>query len=490
MLFSPSVEAVRFAAHPAVVAKYVGLMLLVLGLLILVPLGVSILTGTWSAAWRYAVVVLALVGLGASGNRLKVRQDIQRNEALAISALMFVIPPFFMAFPLMGYGLSFEDALFEAVSGVTTTGLTTLENLADMPAAFLFSRAWMQWVGGLGVVVLALALILQPGTATAHLGFAEREAADVVGGTRSHARKVAVVYLALTLLGFLLLVGSGASLFDSLTGSLTAISTGGFANYDDSLAGFSGTFTPHMAVLLSVLGAVTFTFYYRPFYGQAGRALRDSQLWTLVAMLAVVTLLIYLLGSYPGEISWQERLSQALITGFSAQSTAGFSLVPVAELGSTAMLVLVVAMFCGGGLGSTAGGIKVLRLLILVRLFQLLLVRASVPPDAKVDVRLDGKRLQHVEIEASIAVILGYVLTIVAIWLVFLAYGYEPLPALFEVTSAVSTTGLSADIVGPALSSELKYLLCFGMLAGRVETAALIVLLFPWTWIGKRRNIQ
>ena len=292
----------------------------------------------------------------------------------------------------------------------------------------------------------------------------------------------------LTAGGIVLLLISGTSIFDSVIHAMTAVSTGGYANHDDSLATLGSTFTPYAVGVLSLLGAVAFTVYYRPYYGQWHKVWRDSQAQALLAVLVCVTALVYFLGKFAPDLTWGEQAGQAFLTTISAQTTAGFSVLPVSDLGPGALVVLVVSMLLGGSLGSTAGGIKMLRLLMLVRLLQLLLLRASVSMNARIDLRLDGQRLDHLEIEASVAVVCGYLLTLLVIWMVFVSYGYEPLAALFDVTSAVATVGMSAGVVGPDLPSELKLLLCFGMIMGRVETAALIVLLFPWTWIGKRRT--
>ena len=488
MIIDPKIKPLHFAIRLPVLAKYLGQMMLVLGVLTCVPTVVALASGNGDVALRYGIVVGLFALLGWLGSRLDVNASLQRNEALAISALMFALPPFVMTFPLMAYNLSFLDALFEVVSGVTTTGLSTLPTVENMPAAFLFSRAWMQWVGGLGVVVLALALLLEPSAASSHLGFDKREADDIAGGTKSHARKGLITYVILTAAGTFLIWLFGAGWFDALVHSMAAVSTGGFSNYDNSLAGFGSVSVATVVIVMCFAGAVPFNVYYRGLYGDWGGIVKNPQLIMLLVVSVATTALMFFFMSLAGIGDVMTRLKHAFIMAVSAQSTAGFSSMATSDLDNASILVMIGAMFFGGGLGSTAGGIKVLRLIILLRLLHLTLIRASIPVTAKLNMNLGKTELTPREIEATLAVVLGYVATILFSWLIFLAYGYDPLISLFEVTSAVGTAGISAGLTGPDLEPALKLLLCFDMLMGRVETIALLILLFPGTWIGKRRE--
>jgi len=153
----------RYAVRFRVVFKYFGQLCLVLAALTMVPLAMSVIFGERDITLRYAVVVCGLLGLGLGTSRLRAPSSMQVNEGMVLVALMFLFTPLAMSYPLMSSGLGFLDALFEAISGVTTTGLSMKTTLVGVPATFLFARAWMQWYGGLGIVVLSLALVMQPG---------------------------------------------------------------------------------------------------------------------------------------------------------------------------------------------------------------------------------------------------------------------------------------------------------------------------------------
>jgi trk system potassium uptake protein len=199
-----------------VVFKYFGQLCLVLAALTLVPLVMSVIFGDTPTSLRYGIVIGGLAALGAGLARLRAPSRVQANEGMVMVALMFLFTPLVMSYPMMGSGLGFLDALFEAISGVTTTGLSTKATLVGSPQTFLFARAWMQWYGGLGVVVLSLALIMQPGLVAKGLAVTEAETDDLVGGTRAYARRALIVYGVLTALGIIGALWGGVGVFGVL----------------------------------------------------------------------------------------------------------------------------------------------------------------------------------------------------------------------------------------------------------------------------------
>lgn len=174
-------QALRYSVRPLLVLKYFGQLCIVLAVLTLVPLVVSILLGDYRVTLRYSIVVAGVFVTGFFLQRLPTLKRIQTNEAMVVTALLFLFAPMVTTWPIMASGLSFTDALFETISGVTTTGLSVTASVADKPAIFLFSRAWLQWVGGLGIVILFVATMIQPGLAAKRIGDLEDYEADLVG---------------------------------------------------------------------------------------------------------------------------------------------------------------------------------------------------------------------------------------------------------------------------------------------------------------------
>jgi trk system potassium uptake protein TrkH len=480
------VRALRYSVRPLPVLKYFGQLCIVLALLTLVPLVVSILLGDYHVTLRYAIVVVGVFIMGFFLQRLPTPKHIQTNEAIVVTALIFLFAPMVMTWPTMASGLSFTDALFETISGVTTTGLSVTASVADKPAIFLFSRSWMQWVGGLGIVILAVATMIQPGLTAKRIGDLEDYEADLVGSTRTHARRMLIVYSILTGFGIIVLGLLGAGWFNSVIYSLSAVSTGGFSPHDASLAGLNSSWLQVMVILLSMAGAIPLVLYFRSFK-EGGRVLiRDRQMQGLfIAGLVAALLMAWFLFTQDG-FSWIQALRHGALNAFSAQSTAGFSTLDISQISTGAKLTLIFSMLLGGGAGSTAGGIKILRLLILVQILSIFLQRPSMPRQAVAEATLGRRRLETDEIQNALSIVFVFLASIGISWLVFVGMGHNPLDSLFEVVSAIGTVGLSTGISAPELHPLLKGVLCADMLLGRLEIIAWLVLFYPRTWIGRR----
>lgn len=476
------------AVRPRVVLKYLSQLLLVLAALAAVPLGAALVLGEHAVAWRLGLVLLLVLGLSLPLSRLPVASQVQWNEALAVTALAFALAPLVMVLPLTAYGLSPLDAWFEAVSGVTTTGLSTLGSVEGRPALFLFTRAWMQWYGGLGIAVLSVALVMRHHASSRRLLESSGED-SLAASARTHARRLLAIYLLLTLGGGLLIWAAHGDLFVAAIHSLAAVSTGGFSGFDDSLAGMP--LLPRAAiVLVCVLGAVALPLYYYARYRGPGVLLRDPEVRALLVAVLAASAVLALVLHGRGGLPWLQAAGHGLLLGASAQSTAGFSTLDPAGLDPAAKLVLLFSMITGGCSGSTAGGVKLVRLLILLRLIQLALRRSAAPARAVMHMRLGGERVEQDSIVSALVLLGLWALVIAVSWLAFLLHGHDPMNALFEVVSATGTVGLSAGLSGPSLEPLLKLVLGLDMLFGRVEIVALLVVLYPPTWLGRRRNAQ
>ncbi|MBN1919404.1 MAG: TrkH family potassium uptake protein [Verrucomicrobia bacterium] len=480
-------DELSYAVRGRVIGRYVGQLCLVQAVLVFVPLVVALVARDLGFAWRSGASVVVLVVGGSLLGRLDAPRRLQSNEALVISALVFLIAPFMMLWPMMSAGIRFDDALFEAVSGVTTTGLSTAGTIEHRSAAFLFARAWAQWYGGLGVVALSLALVIRPGVVAKRLSLAMGADDDLVAGVRNHTRHVLTVYLVLTGFGFGLLMACGARPFGALTHTLAAVSTGGYSSYDASLVGLGGWPVRAATIFLGLTGAVSFTLYYRARRRLVGDLASDTELRTLLSTGLIVSALLLISIRLSMRMAWGPALGHSLAMGFSAQTTTGFATLDVAGLSAVSKLVLIGAMFIGGDLGSTAGGIKIIRLIVFARLVQVLFQRTAVSKHAVVEPRVCGKRLEPSGAIEALLIVLLFVGVIVVSWILFLAAGHGPLDSLFDVVSATATVGLSTGVTSGTLSPFLKGVLCFDMLAGRLEIVALLVMLYPRTWIGRRR---
>ncbi len=478
------IHTLRQAVRPAVLAKYLGQLALVLALLFLLPLAVSLFYAEYAVSLRYLIISPLLILVFLLSRKLPTPTQIQQNEALTIIALAFILSPLMSSIIMHACGLEWSTALFESFSAITTTGLTTLKAQQEYPHTFLFMRAWMQWYGGLGIVVFSIALM------AGHHAASRRLAEPPVGEglaitTRTYARHILITYIILTVAAITLLRISGMANFDALTHALAAVSTGGFSPYDNSLGHFSTTVPALTAVTIGLAGATPLHLYYR--FRQRGlrTTFQDSELRALLVLALIVSAVLSLFFYHDG-MPWETALFHGVIQGVSAQSTTGFSSLDIASLDADSKLVLIITMFIGGGLGSTAGGIKLLRLLILLRLIQLIVQRTALPSHAITQPRFADRPLGEGDIQGALLLILLFIIVILVSWLVFISYGYAPIDSLFEVVSASGTVGLSSGITRGELEPVLQALLCFDMLLGRLEIIALLVVLYPPTWLAKR----
>jgi trk system potassium uptake protein TrkH len=348
----------------------------------------------------------------------------------------------------------------------------------------LFERAWLQWCGGLGIAVLSVALLMGHHAAARRLTNPISEG-NLVTTARAQARQILRVYIVLTLAGTLALSVALGDSFLALLNMLSTLSTGGFSTFDASIAAMPAA-GAWIVTAFSLLGAVPLLLYHHVLVRKPGGMLADPEIRALFAFVLLASATVSLSLWWNSGLSPIEAIRHGAMLGASAQTTTGFSSIEVGALDSTSKMLLMLSMFIGGGSGSTAGGIKLLRLLIIVRLVQHYLRRAAMPPHAVAQPRLSGQVLESAEIEQAMLIAALFVTAIGMSWIVFVAFGYAPLDALFEVTSAVGTVGLSTGITGPDLEWPLKVVLCIDMLLGRLEALALLVILYPATWIGKR----
>lgn len=478
------------AARLRVVLGTLGRLLLVLAALSLPPAIIAWTQASNELALRLGVTAAALVVLGWPLSRLRPlraqERDIQWNEALAVTGLAFLLAALVMVWPLSAAGLSKIDALLEATSGVTTTGLTVMRGLDGADPAVLFLRAWMQWYGGLGIAVLAVALIMRHhASARRLLETTGEQLTDA--GARGHARRVSVVYLTLTAIAILAVWLSGLGPVDALLYTLPAVGTGGFAPSDHSLAELPGATVATLSVI-TVAAAISLPLYARvPRRGL--RALKNEpELIALFAAVLVTALLLAAIASLISGLPWPQAPAQGFALGASAQTDTGFSTTAVADLPASSQLVLMVSMSVGGCTGSTAGGIKLIRLLIILRLVQLALRRTAIAERAVLDAQLGGARIDAPMISATLQLLALWIMVLLSSWMAFLALGQPPLASLFEVVSATANAGLSAGLTGPELHPVLKAVLCADMLFGRVEVLALLVVLYPPTWFARKRG--
>jgi trk system potassium uptake protein TrkH len=372
------------------------------------------------------------------------------------------------------------NAFFESVSGFTTTGLTMVARADLLPKTLQWWRSFTQWIGGMGVIVLMLSILAgsRPGAAKYSLYYAEARGEKIHPSILSTLRTMWWILVLYTFISTVALWGAGMPIWDALNHSMTALSTGGFSVAANSIASYNSVAIELVLLPAMLFGAISFPVHYELMRGNGRTLWQDFQTRWLIILLAVGAFFLVLengltLGSLRGSA----------FQFVSAMTTTGYQTVNVGSWSATAKLLLAGGMFFGGAAGSTAGGIKVMRMLILLKGVGWRFRKITSPRGAIVPFRIGEKAIAEAEVghrleDASL---------ITFLWLIFLGAGVIVLlhtspphftlsDVIFEVASAQGTVGMSVGITGPTMSTVSKLALCFNMWIGRLEIIPVLML--------------
>ena len=469
-----------------VVLNYLGQLMMLLGAGLTVPAVVGLLTGEWAMMSAHLGLGVVVAASGWLLRRWSVESALRPTEALVVAGLIYLVACLALAPIFHVGGLSWVDAVFEAMSSCTTTALSMVPDTSQVPRTLLFSRALMQWYGGLGFVILTLAVLLPPGSSASRLLSPHLEKSEVVPSAVAAARSLSHLYLAYTLLTIILLLMTGVGIFDSFCHGLTTVSTAGFPTHSASVAGF---WWPSLLVLIAfmLIGACPLTLY-RHWRAEGLTAVsRDGQVRALAA-LTMLWIAVFLLLFRTTDAAAGRGVMDAAFLGVSLQTGTGFTTFAPESLSPLGKLVMLVPMNIGGALGSTGGAIKLYRLLVLIALVRMTILRTVLRPTVVKPFLVAGRSLTRDEVETVAAFVLGYLALLGLSTGCFIAAGFDPLASLFECSSALGTSGFTVGLVSRALPAWAKLLLTFNMWVGRIEIIPAALVLYPPVWFGRRRR--
>lgn len=435
------------------------------------------------AEWRLAgVLAAAALPPVAAFAHLRLRGgpvgEPRRIEALVAVAAIFLIGALMATPAFMVLGMPPVDALFEAVSGITTTGLSVAREAESWPVSAHFLRAWLQWAGGFAFAVAAVALVVGPGVVALRLGFAGGPGEGILGSARSRARQLLGAYLAITAVALAALAMLAEDPVEGALLAFAGVSTGGFAPSAASVAG-AGPAVQVVALLACLAGATSMTLWARSRREGLGPLIGDPELRMLLTLiLAVGAAAVLIEGLRDGG----PGLWPAAFAVVSAQTTAGYSAGDTAAMAPATLALLIGAMAVGGSVGSTAGGVKVFRLAFAAAAARLALTRVALSPRALATPRVLGRPADTEDGIHAFALLSMFGFGAGLGWLALMLCGAAPLPALFDAVSAFGTVGLSTGVTGPELPTVGKLALALAMMLGRLEFIAFLALVNPSTW--------
>jgi trk system potassium uptake protein TrkH len=447
-----------------------------LGLSLVAPAFVALIYRELISAVVFTALAILCYAFGRVGGRSGLG-DASTRDAFVVAACAYLL------FALVGAAaywpsVGLVNGLFEAMSGFTTTGLSVVD-VSALPRSLLFFRSYSQWIGGAGIVVLSIAFLPAPRRLLVRLYATEFKDENVLGNLAATTRLVFIIYGSLTALAWISYVAVGMSGFDGLLHALSTISTGGFSPHGESIGHYGASRVKLVVCVFMIAGAIAFPLYYRARRDGLRRVARDAQLRALGLVIAGG----FLVATMFTEVTGDGRAAvDRIFHVVSSVTTTGFSTTDPQTWPEGLRMVSTALMIIGGSAGSTAGGIKLFRLLILIAMVRWCFARAVLPPEAHVPVRLGERALHEDDLRAAAGLVTLY-LAIVGLSTAILALTHAaPAQALFESVSALGTVGLSAGVTSASLPLWAKAVLIFDMWAGRLEIVPLLILFYPRTW--------
>lgn len=461
------------------------------GVLLLPSCLVGILYKEWGDALTYLIVsfVCFIVGFLMYLTKPKSSTFYAKEGFVAVS-LSWIIMSLIGAMPLYFTSdiPSFTDALFEIISGFTTTGSSILPNVEALSHANLFWRSFSHWIGGMGVLVFILAILPMSGGSTMNLMKAESPGPSVgklVPRIQQTAFLLYAIYFAMTIIELILLLCGSMKPFDALCLTLGTAGTGGFGIKNDSLASYS-VYSQIIITVFMFLFGVNFTFYYYILIKKVKDALRMEEVRGYFLLFSATAVAIAINLSLSGNSGFWHNLQQSAFQVASVMTTTGYATTDFNLWPTFSKVILVGLMFIGACAGSTGGGIKVSRILLYVKQVGKELMQQIHPRQISVT-KLDGKGIEHTTIRSCNVFLMTYgVVFIISILLISLD-GFDFTTTFTAVVATLNNIGPGLDMVGPTgnfadFSIFSKYVLMFNMLAGRLEILPMLILFHPATW--------
>ena len=459
----------------AIVFRLLGYILMIEGALLLLPAAASLIYGEWMVLAVFLLTAAVSAGIGFALRAIKPRSKVfYMREGFTATALSWIVISVVGAAPFVLTGCipNPVDALFETVSGFTTTGAW---------------RSFTHWIGGMGVLVFLLSLLPLTGGSHVNLMKAESPGPQVdklVPKVQSTAKILYGIYLALTLLELVFLLAGGMPLFEAMLTSFGTAGTGGFGFRNDSFGSFS-PYIQWVVTIFMILFGVNFNAYFLLLMRRFRRAAASEEVRgyfvVIAAAIAIITANIYSIYN-----SFGEALRQAAFQVGSIITTTGFSSCDFDQWPTLSKEVLVVLMFIGACAGSTGGGIKVSRILILGKTLGKELKQA-LHPQVVAPARMDGKLLNHETIRTTNVFMAAYSFIFVGSFLLISLNGFDMVTNFTAVAATMNNIGPGLELVGPmqnfgGFADPAKLVLIFDMLAGRLEIFPMLVLFLPDTW--------
>ncbi len=477
-----------------VVQRILGILMMVFSLTMLPPMLVSSLFQDGALLAFFAGFCgIFIVGAICWYPVRREKRELRLRDGFMIVVMFWTVLGLLGAVPLMlseHPQISITDAVFESISGLTTTGATVIVGLDSLPKSILFYRQQLQWLGGMGIIVLAVAVLPMLGIGGMQLYRAETPGpmknSKLTPRITETAKALWFIYLVLTVVCTLGYWIAGMDMFDALAHAFSTISIGGFSTHDTSIGFFDSALVEAVAVVFLLLSGVNFALHFVVVKRKDIRIyLRDTEfvfyIGVLFAVSIMAVLVLYATGTYS---DWGRAVSRGVFQAVSIGTTAGFTTADYSQWPGFVAILLLFTSFVGGCAGSTGGGIKVIRFLLLIKQ-GIREIKRLIHPNAEIPVRVGGKTVAPRVVDAVWGFFALYVGCFVVMYLALSLTGLDLMTSFSAVAACINNLGPGLSTVSSnyaGLNDPAKWILCFAMLLGRLEIFTLLVLFSASYW--------
>ncbi len=474
-----------------VVQRLLGMLLMLFSLTMLPP----VLVGMWFGdggivAFLSTLFVTLCVGTLVVIPVMGHRQEMRLRDGFIVVAMFWTVLGLFGAQPfIMALDMPFTDAVFESISGLTTTGATVIIGLDDLPHAILYYRQQLQWLGGMGIIVLALAVLPMLGVGGMQLYRAEMPGPikdnKLTPRITETAKALWYIYLGFTVACALAYWLAGMTVFDAVAHAFSTVAIGGFSTHDASMGYFESPLVMTIAMVFMLISGANFALHFmalRSLNLQTYWADSEFRAYVFAMGLVALTTIIYL--QFTHTFEGHEALLHGIFQVISIATTTGFTTAEYFAWPGFLPVLLLFSSFVGACAGSTGGGMKVIRMLLLYKQGRREIIRL-IHPSAQVPVKLGDKAVPERVMNAVWGFFALYIASFTIVMLVLMATGLDQVTAFSAVAACINNLGPGLGDVGAnfaQINAPAKWVLCFAMLLGRLEIFTLLVLLTPTFW--------
>ena len=468
-----------------------GVLQITLGFSMIIPIVIQIIYGQLDQSFIGAGIITIIFGVLFFLSNLDHNKKLNLQQAFILTALSWLSVAIFGSLPFIfsELELSITDAFFESMSGITTTGSTIILNLNESPKAILFWRAILQWFGGIGIIVMAITLmpIMNIGGMKLFSISSNHTPEKILPKTKEISIRLIIIYLSLTLVCMTCYKIFGMNFFDSITHSMTTIATGGFSNYNESLGFFNSAAIEITAIIFIILGSIPFISYIKLLNGNKKVFISDSQITSFIKITLISILILFLYLSILSTNFTEFNLRSVSFNVVSILTGTGYVTQDFDNWGSFPTIFFLILMFIGGCAGSTACGIKIFRVQILY-LFLINQLKKIIYPRGVFLIKYDNNNVDDKFMSSLISFIYLYIIIFFSITALLSLSGLDFVTSISGAATSISNVGPGlGTVIGPngnfsQVPDISKWILSMGMILGRLELFAILVLFLPSFW--------